>query len=330
MAGTITGAAVAQELSTGKRASLGNLDLNLMRALDALLTEANVTRAAARLNLTQSTLSAALARLRRHFDDELLHRDGNQLELTPLALRLRPLVGDALDSAERLFHAHVSFEPAESTRRFTVVASDYEVNVVGAAWSGAVSRSAPHARMAFRSLSFESFSPPEVRARDVDGLLAPHAFISDALPHVDILQDRWVVIADAANQLIGDEPTLGELAALPWATAFEGPHQVPAGLDPRDWTAMSANVQAVVGSFADLPLCVRGTPRIALVQERLTRALGSAPGLRVLDPPFTVEPITLAFWWHPAYNTDPEHIWLRSQLPISIGSAVIETSDSAY
>jgi DNA-binding transcriptional LysR family regulator len=87
--------------------SLGNLDLNLMRALDALLCEVSVTRAAERLNLTQPTLSASLSRLRKHFGDELLRREGNQLELTPLAVRLRPLVRDALDSAERLFRAHV-------------------------------------------------------------------------------------------------------------------------------------------------------------------------------------------------------------------------------
>lgn len=77
--------------------SLGNLDLNLMLALDALLREANVTRAAERLNLTQPTLSASLARLRKHFDDELLRRHGNELRPTPLAIRLRPLVEETLN-----------------------------------------------------------------------------------------------------------------------------------------------------------------------------------------------------------------------------------------
>lgn len=153
--------------------ALGNLDLNLMRALDALLREANVTRAAERLNLTQPTLSACLARLRKHFGDDLLRREGNQLELTPLALRLQPLVGEALDSAERLFRAHVVFDPASSTRRFVVVASDYGTGVVGAWWSAAVSRSAPYMRTAFRNWPFESLFPVEVRARDMDGMIAP-------------------------------------------------------------------------------------------------------------------------------------------------------------
>ncbi len=294
--------------------NFGNLDLNLMRALDALLCEVNVTRAAERLNLTQPTLSASLSRLRKHFSDELLRRDGNQLELTPLALRLRPLVREALDSAERLFRAHAVFDPAQSTRRFTVVASDYGTGVVGAWWSTEVSRRAPYMRTAFRNFPPESLFPLEVRSRDVDGVLAPHGFPPAGMPHLDVVTDRWVIVADESNKRVGNEPTLGELIELPWATAFDGPQQVPAGIDPREWSAISAGVQVVVNSLADLPLCVRGTNRVAMVQERLIVALGIDAGLRVLEPPFTAEPFRLAFWWHPAYDADPEHVWFRSLL----------------
>jgi DNA-binding transcriptional LysR family regulator len=294
--------------------ALGNLDLNLMRALDALLRECNVTRAAERLNLTQPTLSASLSRLRKHFGDELLRRDGNQLELTPLALRLRPLVGEALDSAERLFRAHVVFDPASSTRRFTVVASDYGTGVVGAWWSASLSFRAPHMRAAFRNWPFDSLFPLEVRARDVDGLIAPHGLAPETMPHLDVVTDRWVIVADRNNKLISDQPTLGELIALPWVSAFDGPRHVPAGIDPREWSNISASVQVVVDSLADLPLCVRNTNRVGIAQERLITALGTDVGLRVLEPPFTVEPIRLAFWWHPAYDSDPEHVWFRSLL----------------
>ena len=294
--------------------ALGNLDLNLMRALDALLREGNVTRAAERLNLTQPTLSASLARLRKHFGDELLRRDGNQLVPTPLALRLQPLVGEALDSAERLFRAHVVFDPASSTRRFTVVASDYGTGVVGAWWSAALSLRAPHMRTAFRNWPFDSLFPLEVRARDVDGLIAPHGLAPESMPHLDVVTDRWVIVADRNNKLISDQPTFGELVALPWVSAFDGPQQVPAGIDPREWSSISASVQVVVDSLADLPLCVRDTNRVGITQERLLTALGTDVGLRVLEPPFTVEPIRLAFWWHPAYDSDPEHVWFRNLL----------------
>jgi DNA-binding transcriptional LysR family regulator len=296
------------------RLGLGNLDLNLMRALDALLREGNVTRAAERLNLSQPTLSASLSRLRKHFGDELLRRDGNQLTLTPLALRLAPLAREALDSAERLFRAHVVFDPASSTRRFTVVASDYGTGVVGAWWSAAVSLRASYMRTAFRNWPPESLFPLEVRSRDVDGLIAPHGLPPEDMPHLDVVTDRWVIVADQDNKLLSDEPTFGELIALPWVSAFDGPRQVPAGIDPREWSSISASVQVVVDSLADLPLCVRNTNRVGIVQERLMKALGTDAGLRVFELPFTVEPIRLAFWWHPAYDEDPEHVWFRSLL----------------
>ncbi len=82
-----------------------NLDLNLLLALDALLTERNVTRAAERLGLSQPTVSAALGRLRRHFGDELLHRIGNRYELTPLAQQLSARTTPALADVRRVFDA---------------------------------------------------------------------------------------------------------------------------------------------------------------------------------------------------------------------------------
>ena len=76
--------------------NLASLDLNLLVSLDALLQERSVTRAAARMGLSQPALSASLARLRRHFGDELLTRVGNEYRLTPLAVQLRDLARLAL------------------------------------------------------------------------------------------------------------------------------------------------------------------------------------------------------------------------------------------
>jgi DNA-binding transcriptional LysR family regulator len=79
------------------------LDLNLLVPLDALLQERSVTRAAQRLGLSKPSVSAALARLRRHFGDELLTRVGNSYELTPLTERLAAHTAQALGSADRVF-----------------------------------------------------------------------------------------------------------------------------------------------------------------------------------------------------------------------------------
>src|SRR3954452_15208537 len=111
--------------------NLASLDLNLLVSLDALLQERSVTRAAARIGLSQPALSASLARLRRHFGDELLTRAGNEYRLTPLAVQLRDLARPALTGVERVFTAQTEFDPARSNREFHLLVSDYGVAVLG-------------------------------------------------------------------------------------------------------------------------------------------------------------------------------------------------------
>ena len=128
---------------------LQNLDLNLIISLEALLTERSVSRAADRLGRSQPSLSAALARLRRHFSDELLARVGNHYELTPLGAQLRPLCVTALATAERLFSAASQFDPAASRREFTVISMDYMVTAMGPAITRAFARENSAAALRF-------------------------------------------------------------------------------------------------------------------------------------------------------------------------------------
>src|SRR5829696_6453088 len=111
--------------------NLSNLDLNLLVPLDALLRERSVTRAAASLGLSQPSLSSSLARLRRHFQDELLTRVGNSYELTPVAVQLRKRTEAALVGVERAFATEPGFDPATSQREYRIVASDYPMAVLG-------------------------------------------------------------------------------------------------------------------------------------------------------------------------------------------------------
>ena len=90
--------------------NLARLDLNLLVALDALLQQRSVTRAAEQMGLSQPAVSAQLGRLRRHFHDDLLARAGNQYRLTPLAIQLKERVRVVLSGAERVFAA----EPDDS------------------------------------------------------------------------------------------------------------------------------------------------------------------------------------------------------------------------
>lgn len=293
--------------------NLSGLDLNLMLALDALLREENVTRAAERLHLAQPTMSRSLSRLREHFNDQLLIRVGNEMEATPLAIRLRPMVAEAVDATRGVFSAHLEFDPATSARRFAVAASDYGLGALGAQWSAEISRQAPSVRIAFRSIPHGELMPYEVRTRDIDGAIAPHGYFPAEMPHLDVVTDRWVVIADEGNERVSEAPTIAELRELAWVTPFETAQVPPVQMQRNEWASIATRIAVVADQFTDMPLFVRGTERVALIQERLLDALDARRGLKVMRPPFAMAPIVLAFWWHPTHSADREHRWMRAQ-----------------
>ena len=121
---------MTRPLNDNKLANL-DLDLNLLVSLDALLPERSVSRAAARLGRSQPSLSESLARLRRHFRDDLLARVGNHYELTPLAAQLAEQTTSALAAVARVFASEPDFDPAIAEREFTVLISDYAITVLG-------------------------------------------------------------------------------------------------------------------------------------------------------------------------------------------------------
>src|SRR5262245_16213581 len=105
--------------------NIERIDLNLLVYLDVLLRERNVTRAASYLNITQPAMSNGLRRLRELFDDPLLVRTSEGMTPTERALELQPVVRGVLASVEREVQPRKPFDPAESTRLFRIMASDY-------------------------------------------------------------------------------------------------------------------------------------------------------------------------------------------------------------
>lgn len=307
---------------------LANLDLNLLLSLRALLTERNVTRAAAALGLSQPAVSAALARLRRHYGDDLLVRVGNRYELTPLALRLVERTENAVAGIETVFSAAPDFDPASTTREFTLLISDYATTVLGVPLAAALAEHAPRARLCLRPHSPEDVVGAAGRLRAVDGLLVPHGFV-DELPYLDLYSDRWVLLASEGNTRVGAAPTLADLAALPWVTIYHRPTAFTPAAQQLRTLGIEPRAQVVVESFLPVPGLVAGTDRVALVQARLAARIGPADGVRVLDPPFDAGPLVEALWWHPMYDPDPAHRWLRALIAeVSRGLPAISATGS--
>jgi len=291
--------------------ALQNLDLNLLVSLDALLRERSVTRAAGSLGLSQPTLSTSLSRLRRHFDDELLTRVGNSYELTPLATDLVDRVAGAIGVLERVFAGQPDFDPGSSDREFTVVVSDYAATVLGGPLSTVLAAEAPSVCLRFQQMRTETVDAAPESLRAVDGILLPHGYLSE-LPHQDLYDDQWVCMVSADNEVVGDTFTLEHLHTLPMAVTYREPTRFTPAVKQLHMVGIEPRVVAVSESFLALPFLVAGTDRFALVQQRLAARLSAAADVRILPCPFPVTPLVEALWWHPVYERDTGHQWLRT------------------
>ncbi|HEY8985845.1 MAG TPA: LysR family transcriptional regulator [Streptomyces sp.] len=288
--------------------NLASLDLNLVVALRALLEERNVTHAGRRIGLSQPAMSAALARLRRHFDDDLLSRVGGRYELTALGLALLDRTVTACDLLERVFTSQAVFDPAHEEHEFTLFGSDYAVAVFGADLARAVHAEAPGVRLHFRQTPADLIEDIAAALSTADGLLMPHGIIGD-FPTVELYRDRWVYLVADDHPDVGEQLTLDDLARLPWVT-YRRTYDAPAarqlgmlGIEPR--------VEVSVDSFQLIPLLVAGTRRVALVQGHLADRLDGLLPVRVMEPPYDAVPLQEALWWHPVHTHDAAHIWLR-------------------
>jgi len=151
----------------------------------------------------------------------------------------------------------------------------------------------------------------------VEGVLMPHGFLS-GLSFVDLFDDGWMCLVSTSNERVKDALTMALLAELPWAYTYFGPAAfTPAGRQLQT-LGIEPKVEVVVESFLALPFVIANTDRVALVQSRLVPRLTATRDVRALPCPFDALPVVEALWWHPMYDRDPAHQWLRAAL-VNVG-----------
>lgn len=290
--------------------TLAALDLPQLRALHALLAERSVTGAAERLARSQPTLSSSLARLRRHFGDDILSRSGNHYVLTPFAQQLYPLTILAVAAVDRVFSAEAVFEPDRTQREFTIVSSDHGISVVGGLLLAGLMEEAPSARIRFISPTPEMFGREGDFYRTVDGAFMPDGYLN--LPRrLDLYSDRWVCLVSAQNSRVGDSLTMADLRQLPWVTTSVDPVNRSPAWRQMELLGVVPRVCAVADSFLAMPRLIVGSNAITMLQSRVAQIAAPGPEFRLLECPFDVVPLIESFWWHPMHDDDPAHAWLR-------------------
>ncbi|MDX2548438.1 LysR family transcriptional regulator [Streptomyces sp. WI04-05B] len=291
---------------------LRNQDVATLPVLRALLVERNVTRAGESLGLSQPATSAVLARLRRRFGDQLLIRVGRDYELTPLAASLLSRIESATEALERVFGD--DFDPATTNRQFSLALSDYTVAILFEELNRILAEEAPGAGLDLRPLTTSSHFDADALIRHTDGVVLPHELVQ-GYPGRLLLRDRWVCVVAESNTVISSEPTLAELALLPWVSQFthSDPVSFPALRHLRS-NGIEPHVEVVTDSFLSVPFLLAGSNRVAFLQERLARRLAPVAPVRILPSPVDIGPLNLSLRWHPTMSDDPGHRWFRDAL----------------
>jgi LysR family nod box-dependent transcriptional activator len=289
------------------------LDLNLLTALRALLTEKNVTRAGESVHITQPAMSGILARLREYFGDPLIVPVGRKMELTPLAESLVEPLNDVLLRLDATITTRPEFNPLTTNRRFSVVASDYSIDVLLLAVLRRVHQEAPGLSVEFRTPS--ETAPAELEAGEVDFIINPESQNSPMQSGAVLFEDSYRIVVDTANQEVGDSIGIEQYLALRHVAFKSGKHGLP---QLETWLANrygdERRVEVITHSFSLLPRLVVGTARIATMHTRLARqCVGSLP-IRLVKPTFDIPRLVELLQWHKYRDLDPGSMWFRDMI----------------
>lgn len=289
------------------------LDLNLLVALSVLLDERNVTAAARRLHLSQSAMSGALARLRDYFGDELLVPVGRTMVPTPRAEALAEPVRVLLQHVRGSIAGKSRFDPAHSERKFSILTSDYLIVVLLGEVIRRAARIAP--MVSFDIQQVQDRPIDRIERGEVDVLITPEPFTSDAHPCALLFEDDHVVIGAEENPALSGEISMERFLQLGHVGARFGSERMPAY---EDWflsqISQRRNLEVVASSFTAVPFLVVGTERIALMPRRLARHFARLLPLAIREAPVALPRLREMAQWNKFNDKEPGLRWLLGLL----------------
>lgn len=291
--------------------TLGGTDLNLLVALEALLEEGSVTRAGRRLGMSQPAMSAALAKLRRRFGDELLVPAGRGYEPTPFARELLPDLRHTVELMHRALRVEDAFNPETEERTFHVAMSDYAAATILGPMLALLAAEAPRVHLVLEPLDAGSWGTRHALA-DLDALLAPDDLILPGQRRL-LWRDRVVLLARRDHpRLVDGRLSADDLSRTPLLAVSLAGGATPqitallrdAGIPPRPTLEATG--------FLALPFLVAGSDLVAALPEMLARRhTADDPELVAVEVP-TPEVIRVreAIWFAETRLASPAHRWL--------------------
>ncbi|WP_434586502.1 LysR family transcriptional regulator [Klebsiella sp. R390] len=295
--------------------NLHRLDLNLLRTLDVLLSENNVTRAAQRLNLSQPSVSIQLARLREIFADPLLLPGPRGMLPTARADALRGPLRDALLALELAVAPADIFEPLTATQTWRIAATDYMASAIVLPALKTLRSASPSSRLAIFELQ-PSRLVQQAERDEVDLFFHTRDGAPQELHQRLLFSERYVLAGRAGHPALQASLDLAQFCQLDQVIVSPDGGGFSAATD----TALanlgySRRVVLSVPHFLFMLETLRSSDLVAMLPERLLRGMS---GLTVIEPPLAIAGFDMLMLWHERWHRDPAHRWLRQQIVRSL------------
>ena len=293
-------------------------DLNLLRTLDALLTEGSTVRAAKRLGLSQSAVSGALSRLRHALNDPLFVRHGNRLVATDYAAGLIGPVRQELERIEAMLSPPTQFDPQTASGTFRITASDFFAELLMPRLADRLYKKAPGIRAQLVDLVAQDYVS-SLERRNADLALIPDMTLPDWVSREPLFRSPFHVIARRGNPGIAGLET-GRMMPLDTFCALRhvlfSPEGNTASLGDAALAQVGRNRQVAmtVPVFSGVCRAVRESDLIALVPAQLAADVAETFDLRIFQPPMPIDPPSIVAIWHKRSETTPLSVWMREEV----------------
>ncbi len=285
------------------------LDLNLIVAFEALMTDRSVSRAAQRLNLSQPALSNALARLRSYFGDDLLIARNKRMYPTPFAETLLPQVRRALETMEGVIATSRHFDPVTSNRTFRIMTSDYIATSILFPIVTRLATTAPGVR-----IELLLPSPRRIELLDsggIDLLITLREYVAPELPSERLFEDEYRLVGRAEHPALRGGTTLAAMLAYEHVHVAIGEERLPSfGDGYLDRMGVQRRIAMIAPNFGMLPWLLQDTDWLALIQGRLAAQLARNFPLVAVAPPLPIPPLIEMAQYHVTRSNDPGLRWL--------------------
>lgn len=294
------------------------LNLNSLVALDALLSECSVTRAAKRVGITQPAMSQTLARLRELFADPLLVRTGRGLVRTPRAEAMLIPLSESLLAVERAVQLGMAFDPATSARVIRIAMTDLHLTMVLPGLLRLLEAEGPFIRIQAEPMSIGGLAD-KIGSGEIDLAVGFLVRATVGLHTEKLLDDDFVCLVRKGHPL-----TRRKRVSIAEYASHQHLANTPVGFVPRTLSDAALGFRSRKGIQASVPYMlgmaslVRRTNLVATVPRRLLAALDLSDGVVVLEAPAELPPVEHSMWWHPRFDRDPGHVWIREKIRAQI------------